>query len=130
MSRARRELRMAAEVHAEAFEPGVALAAGIDEIREWGWRVVLSDVADHPAVLDRAAEIRPDVVQIDLRLSGRADSDEHHGVRRLRDLAAGVGAAIMALGVDTPSALEHAGALGATLARGAMFGVPGPLPGA
>jgi hypothetical protein len=32
--------------------------------------------------------------------------------------------------VDDPSALEAAQALGATLARGNVFGHPGPLPGA
>lgn len=130
MSRARQELQMAAEVHPEAFKPGVALEAGIAEIRDWGWRVVLADVADHPAVLDRAAEIRPDVVQIDLGLAGRGDSDEHHGVRRLRELATEVGATVMALGIDTPSAAERARALGATLGRGGIFGLPGPLPNA
>ena len=38
MGRANRELTIAAEVHAEAFADGVALDAGIGEIREWGWQ--------------------------------------------------------------------------------------------
>ena len=70
--RANRELTIAAEVHAEAFADSVALDAGIGEIREWGWQVVLADIADDEAALRRAPKVRPDIVQIDLRLAGRA----------------------------------------------------------
>jgi EAL domain-containing protein (putative c-di-GMP-specific phosphodiesterase class I) len=128
MHRAQAELTMAAEVHAEAFGPDVRLDAGIAEIREWGWRVVLADVADDPQALDRAGSISPDVVQIDLRLPGRAESDEHHGVRRLLDLVEQCGATLMAVGVDDPSAKDRADALGAQFVRGDLFGVPGPIP--
>ncbi|HVY09930.1 MAG TPA: EAL domain-containing protein [Mycobacteriales bacterium] len=123
-----RELRISAEVHEDAFAPEISLAKGIEEIRSWGWRIVLADVADHDHALAKAASIRPDVVQFDLRLAGRADSDEHHGVRRLRAIAEESGAAIMAVGVDSPSARERAARMGATLARGDDFGVTGALP--
>lgn len=130
MSRANRELTIAAELHAEAFADGVALAAGIGEIREWGWTVVLADIADDHTALGRAHKIYPDVVQIDLRLASRRKGDEHHGVRRLLALATDCGAEVMALGVDTPAEHDAAVALGARTARGAMFGVAGPLPSA
>jgi EAL domain-containing protein (putative c-di-GMP-specific phosphodiesterase class I) len=130
LSRANRELKIAAEVHAEAFADGVDLQAGIREIRDWGWGVVLADIADDQTALERAHTIAPDVVQIDLRLAGRAESDEHHGVRRLIALAHDCGATVMALGVDSQAARNRATTLGATAARGAMFGFPGPLPGA
>jgi EAL domain-containing protein (putative c-di-GMP-specific phosphodiesterase class I) len=130
MGRANRELTIAAEFHEEAFAPDVALDAGLTEVRSWGWKVVLADIADHEQALERAASISPDIVQINLRLAGRAESDEHHGVRRLLDIAAEAGAAVMALGVDVPSLLTCATTLGATLARGNVFGHPGPLPGA
>jgi EAL domain-containing protein (putative c-di-GMP-specific phosphodiesterase class I) len=129
MARAHRELRIAAEFHEEAFAPGVELDRGIAEIRDWGWKVVLADVADFPEALAGASTIAPDVVQINLRLAGRRDSDEHHGVRRLREIAETNGAAIMALGIDTPSALDAAAGLGASFGRGDMIGHPGPLPG-
>jgi EAL domain-containing protein (putative c-di-GMP-specific phosphodiesterase class I) len=130
MSRANRELSIVAEVHAEAFTDGVALDAGIEEIREWGWQVVLADIADDEAALTQAPKIRPDIVQIDLRLAGRAKSDEHHGVQQLIALATDCDAAVMALGVDSPAARDAALTLGARTARGAVFGFPGPLPSA
>jgi EAL domain-containing protein (putative c-di-GMP-specific phosphodiesterase class I) len=127
MSRARKKLSMAAEIHAEAFSPGVRLDAGIEEVRSWGWTVVLADIADDERALARAASISPDVVQIDLRLAGRGESDEHHGVQRLLGLVEQCGATLMALGVDAPSAQDRAVALGARLARGDLYGEPGPL---
>jgi EAL domain-containing protein (putative c-di-GMP-specific phosphodiesterase class I) len=130
MGRARKELSVAAEVHGEAFEPGVRLDAGIEQIRSWGWKVVLADVADDDRALVRAAEIHPDVVQIDLRLAGRGASDEHHGVERLLALVADSGAALMAVGVDVPSARDRAITLGASLVRGDLYGAPGSLPSA
>jgi EAL domain-containing protein (putative c-di-GMP-specific phosphodiesterase class I) len=128
MSRARRELSIAAEVHPEAFTPEVRLEAGIEEIRSWGWKVVLSDVADDEQALSRAASISPDVVQIDLGRAGRGASDEDHGVARLLALAEDTGATLMAVGVDVPSARDRAIALGASLVRGELFGSPGALP--
>jgi EAL domain-containing protein (putative c-di-GMP-specific phosphodiesterase class I) len=128
LGRARRDLAMAAEVHAEAFEPGVNLEAGLTEVKEWGWKVVLADMVEHPELHARAAEIRPDVVQIDLRCPSREVSDEDHGVRQACELATRTGAMVMALGVDTPSLRERAIALGAAFARGDLYGVPGPLP--
>lgn len=130
MARANRELSIAAEVHADAFVEGVSLMGGIEEIRGWGWKVVLADIADDEAALSQARGLRPDIVQIDLRLAGRRDGDEHHGVTRLLALAADLGAPVMALGVDSPSARHAAITLGASLARGALFGLPGALPGA
>jgi EAL domain-containing protein (putative c-di-GMP-specific phosphodiesterase class I) len=130
MSRANRDLTIAAEVHAEAFADDVALDAGIGEVREWGWQVVLADVADDAAALRRAPKVHPDIVQIDLRLAGRSGSDEHHGVRQLLALANDCGAQVMALGVDSVRARDAAVELGSSLARGSLFGPPGPLPDA
>src|SRR5581483_7266526 len=102
MARANRELRIAAEFYGEVFEPGVALQAGLEEIRGWGWRGVLADVADEPEALARAASLAPDVVQVDFRLPGRLDAAPPAGVRRLLELAAEHQAPVMALGVDSP----------------------------
>jgi EAL domain-containing protein (putative c-di-GMP-specific phosphodiesterase class I) len=129
MGRANRELSIAAEVHSDSFAAAVPLEAGIAEIREWGWTIVLSDIADDDSALRRAGVLRPDIVQIDLRLAGRANGDEHHGVARLRSLAEDCGAELMALGVDSPSARDAAITLGASLARGVLIGSPGSLPG-
>jgi EAL domain-containing protein (putative c-di-GMP-specific phosphodiesterase class I) len=127
MARANRELKIAAEIHEEAFAPGTRLEAGLAEIREWGWKIVLADVSHDPVALSKAASIDPDIVQIDLR---RAQSDQDHGVQRMLEIAGTAGAEVMALGVDVPSALERAQRLNATFVRGNLFGHPGPLPGA
>ncbi len=128
VSRGRRELTVAAEIHADSFGAGVALDQGLREIREWGWRVVLADVADDPAAVDGAAAVRPDIVQIDLRLPRRSPGALPLGARRLLSLAADTGAQVMALGVDSEAARAVAVDLGCVLARGALFGRPGALP--
>jgi EAL domain-containing protein (putative c-di-GMP-specific phosphodiesterase class I) len=124
----RRELSIAAELHADSFAPGVALDRGLREIREWGWRVALADVGDDEAAVKGAAAVRPDVVQIDLRLPNRRPTDLPTGVRRLLAMAKDTGAQLMALGVDGHAARSAALELGCDLARGALFGRPGALP--
>jgi EAL domain-containing protein (putative c-di-GMP-specific phosphodiesterase class I) len=128
VARGNRELRIAAEVHGEAFADGVRLLEGAAEIRSWGWRIVLTDVADDETALRRADQLKPDIIQLDLRRPGRSDSDEHHGVRRLRAIAEESGAALMAVGADSATLRERAIGLGATLGRGDAFGPPGDLP--
>jgi EAL domain-containing protein (putative c-di-GMP-specific phosphodiesterase class I) len=130
ITRGRRQLSVAAELHADSFGTGVALEKGLREIREWGWRVVLADVGDDETAVSRAAGVRPDVIQIDLRLPDRRVSELPTGVRRLVALAKDTGAQLMALGVDGHAARTAALDLGCDLARGALFGRPGPLPGA
>jgi EAL domain-containing protein (putative c-di-GMP-specific phosphodiesterase class I) len=127
MARATRELRVAAEVHEDAFSVGVALESGLGEVRDWGWRVVLADVADSAPALDRFDEVRPDVVQVDLRLPGRRAPDGHPGLQRLLELAGDSGAEIMAVGVDSADALDAALNVGASMGRGMLYGLPGPL---
>jgi EAL domain-containing protein (putative c-di-GMP-specific phosphodiesterase class I) len=127
VGRGTRELRVAAELHADSFGPEVDLERGLQDIRGWGWRVVLADVADDPAAVAAAARVRPDVVQVDLRLPGRSPGALLPGVRSLLALAAGGKAQVMALGVDSEGARAAAVELGADLARGALFGRPGTL---
>jgi EAL domain-containing protein (putative c-di-GMP-specific phosphodiesterase class I) len=127
MARAKRELRVAAELHEDAFAVGVALDTGLGEIRDWGWRIMLADVADTASALDRFDEVCPDVVQLDMRLPGRRAPDGHPGVQRLLELAAVTGADVMAIGVDDPEALEAALSVGAGVGRGMLYGLPGPL---
>jgi EAL domain-containing protein (putative c-di-GMP-specific phosphodiesterase class I) len=128
VARGRRELSIAAELHADSFGPGVALNRGMSEIREWGWRVVLADVGDDETAVRGAAAVRPDVIQIDLRLPDRRPNDLPAGVRRLLSMAKDTGAQLMALGVDGHAARSAAVDLGCDLARGALFGRPGILP--
>jgi EAL domain-containing protein (putative c-di-GMP-specific phosphodiesterase class I) len=128
VARGRRELSIAAELHADSFGDGVALDRGLREIREWGWRVVLADVGDDETAVYAAASVRPDIIQIDLRLPDRRPNDLPAGVRRLLSMAKDTSAQLMALGVDGHAARSAALDLGCELARGALFGRPGILP--
>ena len=127
-ARARRDLRVAAEVHADAFADAARLQRGLDEIRGWGWRVVLADLADEAAGATAIASVSPDIVQVDLSSPGRCAVAPSAAVEAWVDAARGAGAELMALGVDSPAARATATALGATTARGALLGSPGPLP--
>ena len=121
--RARRALRIAAEVHDEAFaHPG--LEAAVAEWRGWGWRVVVSDVAHlaDAALLRRLDLLRPDVVSVDVSRPANA---------RLEELLAWAGVAgveLHATGVDSDAGRRQALALGATVGRGRLLGGPSRLP--
>jgi EAL domain-containing protein (putative c-di-GMP-specific phosphodiesterase class I) len=125
--RGRRAIKVAAEVPAHAFNDPSALRSGIDEFRGWGWRIVADDVADVPGALALLDQIQPDVVKVDMDKPGRAGLGSDN-VRAMVDLASRRGIEIIALNVDTEPRRTAAKALGATLGRGRLLGVPGPLP--
>ncbi len=124
--RGRRLLKIGCEVHAAGFA-GEALESAANEWRGWGWKIIVSDVAElvDPAFLRRLAQLQPDVVQVDLNKPGR-ESDL--GVKEILTWAADAGVAIHALGVDNEVRRQQARDLGATAGRGLLFGRPGPLP--
>lgn len=127
-SRGRRAVRGAAEVPAHAFAAPDAMLAGVDEFRSWGWRVVADDVADVPRGLELLDQVRPDVLKLDLDRPGRHPGAASDPVRAMLDLAARRSIPVMALGVDTEARRTAAQELGATLGRGRVLGLPGPLP--
>jgi len=130
-ARARRELRVAAEVHDDALADVSGLRRGLDEIRGWGWRVALADLADlgDDAGLPALDLVAPDVVQVDVSKPGRSADAVSPQVRAWVDTARSRGAELMALGVDSSQARDAAAALGCTTARGLLLGAPGPLQG-
>jgi EAL domain-containing protein (putative c-di-GMP-specific phosphodiesterase class I) len=125
IGRGRRELDVAAEVHADGIADLALLERAVAEMRGWGWAVVLADVADEPHGLAAIAKIRPDVVQVDL---GRPAGTATPAVGRFLAEAHDAGATVMALGVDSPGRRAAAATVGATLGRGLLLGTPGPLP--
>lgn len=125
--RGRRAVKVAAEVPAHAFADPAALRSGIDEFRGWGWRIVADDVADVPGALGLLDQVRPDVVKLDLDRPGRSGAVSDN-VRAMLDLAGRRGIEVVALAVDTDQRRSAAQALGATLGRGRLLGMPGPLP--
>jgi EAL domain-containing protein (putative c-di-GMP-specific phosphodiesterase class I) len=126
VGRGRRELDVAAEVHADGLVDLGTLDRAVTEMRGWGWRMVLADVADEPAAVRAVEVVRPEFVQVDLSRLGRGSSP---AVAAFLAAARDVGAEVMALGVDSPSQRAQAVALGATLGRGRLLGESGPLPG-
>lgn len=125
IGRGRRELDVAAEVHADGIGDLGLLDRAVAEMRGWGWQIVLADVADEPAARRAVELVRPELVQVDLSRGGRSRSA---AVESYLEAARGVGAEVMALGIDTPSHRAEAVALGATLGRGLLLGAPGRLP--
>ncbi|HEY4314527.1 MAG TPA: EAL domain-containing protein [Actinomycetes bacterium] len=125
IGRGLRELDVAAEVHADGIADLALLERAVNEMRGWGWSVVLADVADEPHGLAALAKIRPDVVQIDLARPGGTATP---AVGRFLAEAHDAGAKVMALGVDSPARRAAAGTVGAALGRGLLLGTPGPLP--
>src|SRR5437899_985335 len=124
--RGRRSLTIAAELHEDAFAELERLRTAVDEMRAWGWKLVVCERAAHvEGALDALTWLRPEYVRVDLGAPDLAGSPD---VRDLIDAARVVGAALLAIGVDTPRARAEAEGLQADYARGALLGEPGDLP--
>lgn len=126
--RGRRELKVVAEVPADAFDNMDALTKAMTEYRGWGWRVAARDPSDVADVTGRLDVLRPDVVMLDLGLPGRSAVSPSEGVARVIEWTSRNGATLLALGVDSPTRRTDATALGAVWGRGRLLGDPGPLP--
>jgi EAL domain-containing protein (putative c-di-GMP-specific phosphodiesterase class I) len=126
--RGRRELKVVAEVPADAFDKAASLTGAMTEYRGWGWRVAVRDVADEADAVERLDLLRPDIVMLDLALPGRSAVAPGEGVRRVLDWTSSNGAVLMALGIDTAERRTEAQGLGVTLGRGRLLGDPGRLP--
>ena len=118
--RGRRELSIVAELHGDAFVDAAVLEAALAEMRGWGWRFAVADLAGDAVVQARLASISPAYVEVDLADLRRAGTPEV-----ARWLAAGraAGAEILAVGVAGPAAQQVARELGAGYLRS-------PAPGA
>jgi EAL domain-containing protein (putative c-di-GMP-specific phosphodiesterase class I) len=117
--RGRQAISVAAELHSDAFQDESKLLSAIDQMRAWGWRFVYADLAGTDAVssaIRLADTIRPAFVQVGCHAVNPAGREE------LVAAAAGVGASVLALDVDTLADLRIAQTLGATCARGRLIG--------
>jgi EAL domain-containing protein (putative c-di-GMP-specific phosphodiesterase class I) len=124
--RGRRSLTVAAELHEDAFADLSRLRSAVEEMRAWGWKLVVCETAAGVGgAVDSLTWLRPEYVRVDLGATELAGSS---AVRDLVDAARAQGAAVMAIGVDTPRARSEAEGLQADYARGALLGEPGDLP--
>jgi len=101
----------------------------IGAARELGLRIALDDVGVDPRSLALMPLVAPDVIKLDMALVHDAPSP--HTAAVLTAVAAECersGALLLAEGVEHEGHRRRAGALGASLVQGWLFGRPGPLP--
>jgi len=126
--RGRRALSVCAELHEDSFVDARRLIAATEEMRTWGWQVVVADVSgttSEQEVRRLLPSLRPAYVQIDL---GRPDRPSDATIAAWRDAALEIGAAVLALGVDDTARLDAALELGAAYGRGTLLGRPVAVP--
>ncbi|MDG4822724.1 EAL domain-containing protein [Asanoa sp. WMMD1127] len=107
-----------------------ALMDAVIQARRLSARVALDDVGIEPSSLAAMPLVNPDIIKID-RTVVQAHSPTwavSHVVNAVLHEAARSGAQILAEGIEDEHHLQIARSLGATLAQGYHFGVPGPLP--
>jgi EAL domain-containing protein (putative c-di-GMP-specific phosphodiesterase class I) len=101
------------------------LLSVLERYRELGWRVALDDVSAGWASRELLATVRPDVVKLGKRLvQALPDDGARTMVRWVVDAAHGVGAQVVAEGVEDERAAEEVIGLGADLGQGWWFGRP------
>jgi EAL domain-containing protein (putative c-di-GMP-specific phosphodiesterase class I) len=101
------------------------LLSVLERYRELGWRVALDDVSAGWASRELLDTVRPDVVKLGRRLvQALPDEGARTMVRWVVDAAHGVGAQVVAEGVEDERAAEEVAALGADLGQGWYFGRP------
>ena len=123
--RARRSLSVVVDVAPRAFDDPRRLLDMAAEVRGYGWKVAVEDCADQPGALAVLPELAPEIVKVDLALPGRVT--QSGAVAALLAYAEGAFATILAESVDSPDRRTAALSMGAELARGRLFGSPGPL---
>jgi hypothetical protein len=112
----RRALAVVAELPAAAFHDPRRTRAAVTQMREWGWQFCYPDLSGQPeerVALDLLEFVRPAYVQ--LEVAGPRTSSL---VAPARDL----GASVLAVGVDSAAALDHAARAGARWAHGDLIG--------
>ncbi|HUR50666.1 MAG TPA: EAL domain-containing protein [Mycobacteriales bacterium] len=123
-ARGNRELRVAAELHADGLAHP-RLDSALREWRGWGWRIVVTDVSTgvDAHLLRTLDHISPDVLQVDVSQPSASGGQ----VRELLEWAAGREVEVHATGVDLEARRALALDLGAVAGRGRLLGAPGPL---
>jgi EAL domain-containing protein (putative c-di-GMP-specific phosphodiesterase class I) len=110
---------------AAALHPGVLVALAA-EIRRHGVRIAIDDFGAEHSTLERIGLIRPDIIKVD---GGwfRTLCREPAAIRLFATVVAGFrqgGAKVLIAGVEQPSHLAHAIAVGADLFQGLLLGRP------
>jgi diguanylate cyclase (GGDEF)-like protein len=115
----------------EAVEDIDRLARSINACRAAGMRIAADDVGAGNAGLRLLAQLRFDIVKIDLSLiqGGAVRASSQEVVRTLRDLADRWGALVIAEGIETPEQLVFVRSLDIHAGQGYLLGRPAEDPG-
>jgi EAL domain-containing protein (putative c-di-GMP-specific phosphodiesterase class I) len=101
------------------------LLSVLEHHRSLGWRVALDDVGAGWSSLALVSAVRPDVVKLDKELIARlTDPGPRAVARSLISLAHGLGAVVVAEGVESQRVADEVRELGADLGQGWFFGRP------
>ncbi len=101
-----------------------------DYYRKKGYKVALDDVGSGYSTLNMLAELRPDLVKIDMTLVRNIDKDNLRRliVKSLVEATREIGAKSLAEGIETFAEFETIKELGVDLAQGYLFGKPSVEP--
>lgn len=101
----------------------------VETLRRAGLRFAADDVGAGNAGLQLLAEIRFDIVKIDLGLVQRSEAGGLSGavLASLVELAGRTGALVVAEGIEQPTQLAQLSAAGITAGQGFHLGRPGPI---
>ncbi len=101
------------------------LLSVLEHFRSLGWRVALDDVGAGWSSRSLLGAVRPDVIKLGKALVQELPDDGVRAViRALVEQAHGLGAVVVAEGVETERIAEEVTALGADLGQGWLFGRP------
>jgi EAL domain-containing protein (putative c-di-GMP-specific phosphodiesterase class I) len=101
------------------------LLSVLEHHRSLGWRVALDDVGAGWSSLALVSAVRPDVVKLDKQLTARLTDPGPRAVAgSIISLAHGLGAVVVAEGVETERIADAVRDLGADLGQGWFFGRP------
>jgi diguanylate cyclase (GGDEF)-like protein len=115
----------------EAVEDMDRLIRAVDSCRAAGMRIAADDVGAGNAGLRLLAQVKFDIVKIDLSLvqGGAVRATSEEVVRTIKDLADRWGALVIAEGVETPEQLEFVRSLDIRAGQGYLLGRPSETPG-
>lgn len=103
----------------------------IARLRQLGYRIALDDMGAGYAGLSSLALLEPDVVKLDMSLVRGIDESttKQRLMRSMTTLCEGLGALVVAEGVETVAELNTVTALGCDYVQGYLFALPGePFP--
>ena len=114
----------------EAVEDIDRLVRAVEACRAAGMRIAADDVGAGNAGLRLLAQLRFDIVKIDLSLvqGGAVRATSHEVVQTLKDLADRWGALVVAEGVETVEQLVFVRSLGIRAGQGYLLGRPAETP--